>query len=154
MSFRQTAQVGGIDYTIAASTMAELAAYYPGFDSWYWSKVVPGMSDGTRFVDTVSVGGMIVAVAISKRTAQEKKLCTVFVKPESRGRGHGIRLIDRACLWLGTQYPLATLPEEKLADFAPVIDRRGWRLTAAIPSAYRQGKAEYVLNGDQGQGKS
>lgn len=135
------------DLLSVADALGEVAAYYPGFDAWYWRKVVPGAADGSRLVDTVVRDGVTVAVAISKKAKDEMKLCALFVRQEARGQGHGIRLLDRACLWLGTDKPLATIPEERMPAFAKIVRERDWVMTGTLLSAYRPGRIEYVYNG-------
>lgn len=135
------------DYVATAASLRDVAAFYPGFDSWFWLKVVPGAADGKRFVDTITRGSQVVAVAISKKDGSERKLCTLFVEEGARGQGHGTALLERACGWLGTDKPTATIAEERLGDFASIIERMRWVKTSELRSAYRQGKTEFVYNG-------
>src|ERR1700720_4499473 len=70
-----------------------LHAFYPRFGDWFWGKVVPGLRDGTRLVVPEYVDGRLVAVAILKRTPEERKICTLWVAPFARRCRLGTRLV-------------------------------------------------------------
>lgn len=120
---------------------------YPDFGSWFWGNVPAGMDAGTRRVFTHRSHVGVDAVVIAKRTREERKLCTVWVADHARRRGLATDLIDEACGWLGTQLPLISVPEERMPELAPLLDRRGFVHSAALPSYYRQGRTEHVFNG-------
>ncbi|MFG1418756.1 GNAT family N-acetyltransferase [Xanthobacter sp. V0B-10] len=127
--------------------IVHLSAYYPAFDNWFWGLVVPGTFNGTRLVHTVIRDGRIVGVLIAKLEACERKICTVWVDDAYKGTGMGVRLIRHGCDWLGTSRPLATVPEERMPEFAAVLSRLGFELTECLDSFYRTGKKELVFNG-------
>lgn len=89
----------------------------------------------------------IVAALIAKRTRDERKLCTLWVRPELAGVGIGVRLIEAGRLWVGTRSPLASVPEERMPELAGILDRLGFTQTQRLESFYRPGKAEYLFNG-------
>ncbi|MBY3433185.1 hypothetical protein HFN89_03180 [Rhizobium laguerreae] len=138
------------DVVSVHEAISHLSALYPDFDRWYWGKVVPESALGTRRIDTVTRDGRVVAVAISKKTDTERKLCTLWVKEEIKGGGHGVRLIRRACEWLGTDIPHATVPEEHIHELGPVLERLGWVETGRTVSVYRPGMTEYIFNRENG----
>jgi hypothetical protein len=124
-----------------------LALYYPDIVRWYWDKVVPGVGDRTRLVRTVRREGKIVAVLICKRTDTERKICTLWVDESQRNAGLGVRLLKEGCRWLGTGTPSATVPEERLAEFADILVRMGIPYRGAVASPYRDGKTEHLFGG-------
>ncbi|MFG1371466.1 GNAT family N-acetyltransferase [Xanthobacter oligotrophicus] len=127
--------------------IAHLSAYYPAFDDWFWGTVVPGASNGTRLVHSVIRDERIVGVLIAKLDVFERKICTVWVDDTCKGTGMGVRLIRQACSWLGTRRPLASVPEERMTEFAAVLPRMGFELTQCLDSFYRTGRKEFVFNG-------
>jgi GNAT superfamily N-acetyltransferase len=127
--------------------LAPLSDFYPDFDRWYWQTVVPGLADGTRALRLVERDGEIVGALIAKRDDDERKICCLWVRDDRKGRGYGVRLIKEAIEWLGTPKPLVSVPEERLAEFAPTFAGFGFVLTEAVDSAYRPGRKEFVFNG-------
>lgn len=127
-----------------------LSCFYPGFHNWFWATVVPGIVDGSRHINAVRKDdGQVVATAISKKTAEERKLCTLWVEEKERGFGQGVRLTQMACDWLGTAKPRATVGEENYENLLPLAKRFGWQMTDCRVSLYRDGRREYEFNGDR-----
>ncbi len=131
----------------SALDAAGVADLYPGFDRWFFSKVVPGWRSGDRKIFTERDGDRLIGVAICKWTDEEQKLCTLWVAPEARGRRVATRLADEAFYWLDTSKPLFTAPQELVADFSSLL--RSWSFPAAVAhaGAYRPAVVEYAFNG-------
>jgi len=135
------------DVARAYAAVAHLDGFYPGFEEWFWCKVVPGLGGGTRWLRVVERAGEVVGVAVAKAEGDELKLCMAWVHPRLEGSGLGVRLIREGCAWLGTDRPLATVPEELMPRFAPVLDRLGFTVGQVLDGHYRPGKREFVYNG-------
>lgn len=135
------------DAARAYAAVAHLDGFYPDFEEWFWCKVVPGLGRGTRWLRVVERADEVVGVAVAKAEGDELKLCTVWVHPRLEGSGLGVRLIREGCGWLGTDRPLATVPEELMPRFAPILDRLGFTVDQALDGYYRAGKREFVFNG-------
>jgi len=127
--------------------LQHLDAYYPDFERWYWESVVPGLVDGTRMIRAIRSEDRVVAVLIAKRTDEERKLCTLWVDERFAGKGFGVRLINEGRKWVGTDTPLASVPEERMGELSGILGRMGFVVTEALKSFYRPGKTEYVFNG-------
>ncbi len=127
--------------------VSEFARYYPDIDHWFSSVVLPGIVNGTRRIivkrDAVAVRGL----SILKRDVDEKKICTFWVHPNSRGAGVGQQLLEESVEWLGCAAPLLTVPEEALDSFLPLIARNRFELCQRAYGYYRAGRCEYVFNG-------
>jgi hypothetical protein len=119
--------------------------YYPDFEAWFWQKVVPGLHDGTRRLETVVRDGELAGLTILK-DADERKVCTLWVADRFVGTGMGIRLLRDSARSLGGK-PLATVPEERIATLGPALIGLGFELTDTVESAYRPGRCEFVFNG-------
>lgn len=77
------------------SELSFLRAEYPKFYSWYYEKVLSGLSDGTRkiFLARSPLSfGKVNGVLILKNTTEEKKICTLYVDKDSRLLGFGTKL--------------------------------------------------------------
>lgn len=128
----------------AFTALAHLAGYYPGFKSWYWDKVVPGLQDGSRRLDVVQRSGRIVGICIAKKTSEESKICSLWVVPSHRGTGVGVRMIMDAMGWLGTSKPSFTVCEERHDDFAAIFRRLGFHEPTPIIGMHRADRIEYA----------
>jgi hypothetical protein len=128
------------------SEVSHLERQYPGFRSWYFGKVVPGIITGHRCVLTRRHAGRLVGLAIAKR-GEENKLCTLWVDPRLRGLGIANGLADEVFDWMGSHHPLFTVPEEHLCNFSGLLNRWAFVQTQIISSYYRPGKQEFVFNG-------
>lgn len=127
--------------------LKHLEATYPGFRSWFWSKVAPGVGAGERRVFTHTGRDGVDGAVIAKSDDRERKLCTIWVAPAARGRGVASDLVDEALDWLKDPHPLLTVPDERLAELTPLVRARGFRLTQRIRSCYREGRVEHIFNG-------
>jgi len=125
--------------------LAHLEEVYPGFRNWYWGKVIDGFIDGSRRA-FVAGGDQVTGIVIAKRTASERKLCTVWVDSRSGGRGVGAALMKDAMSWLATDKPLITVPAERISEFQPLFKRWRFSLDHVADSMYRYGRREYVFN--------
>lgn len=129
------------------SNFAPLEETYPGFGNWYWNKVLPGLSAGTRKILRDGPLSAPRALAIVKREQDEAKICTVWIAPSGRGQGNGLRLMSEAIDWLQVDKPLITIPAERYDQFLPLMTRLRFEETARITSLYRAGVIEHIFNG-------
>ena len=128
------------------SEVRHLEGVYPGFASWYWKKVVPGLSDGSRKILTSTAGGALSGIVIAK-SQNEKKICTVWVPREFRGRSIARNLMQDALDWLGTTKPLFTVPDERMQEFAGLVRELGFEYRSTESDYYGIGRLEHVFNG-------
>lgn len=135
------------DVVSAWDALQHLETCYPGFQTWYWGKVVPGLSTGERSLLVKSFRGRVAGVAISKRDATEAKLCTLWVSRAARMAGVGRELMQGAIDWLEDDFPLFTVPAERIDAFGPLLKRFRFEETSQLTSVYRPGVTEHVFNG-------
>ena len=128
-------------------TLSHLGSVYPGFKTWYFSKVVPGLVTGSRHILRVGTPTAPAAVAIVKRDEHEVKIWTLWVTKRERGSGLGRDLLEEAIDWCGTANPLFTVPAERFEEFKPLMRRFNFIETARVRSLYRPGVAEHIFNG-------
>ena len=127
--------------------LTSLTAVYPGFENWYWGKVLDGVANGRRKIFVVGAAEQPLAIAIAKRELDENKVCTLWVSPRARGSGIGSELLGEVVDWLDDQSPLLTVPAERYPEFVPLVRRYGFVETARMRSLYRPGVVEHVFNG-------
>lgn len=123
-----------------------LSKNYPDIIGWYISKVVPGLTSGTRKLFIHRKNDKIVALGIAKKSNDERKICTVRVHPDFVGRGFGVRIFKDAMVWLETDMPHLTVSEDKLPEFNRIFDHFGFVMTSTVNGLYQRGKVEYLFN--------
>jgi GNAT superfamily N-acetyltransferase len=128
-------------------SMAHLEQVYPEFRSWFDGKVSAGLRDGSRRIFVKVRGGKITAVAIAKRTISERKLCTLWVDEDMRGKGFASALAEEAFDWLGIRTPLFSVPDLHSHEFRPLLSRWNFCETQVLRDLYRPNSKEYVFNG-------
>lgn len=120
---------------------------YPYHFSHYYQKYLPGLKDGTREIIGYYRGNRPVGVIILKKTAEEKKICTLYVSEDSRNMGIASKLIERGEKFLGTSTPVVTIADYKVDQFKGLIHHFGWKHTDTLPLGfYNDRSKEYVYN--------
>jgi len=123
-----------------------LSADYPGIESWFKDKVVPGLRKEERYIHRVERDGHLIGVGIAKNSATEKKICTVRVLPAHFGRGAGVRIFDNLLRWLDDDRPHLTVSEGKLPAFERIFDYYGFSETSQRSGLYVPGRFEFGFN--------
>lgn len=129
------------------SLLAGFSIFYPGIEQWMTEKVIPGLVVGTRRVIVERNGETVLAFAILKKELDERKICTLWVSPDQRGRGLGQRLLSGSIEWLECAKPVLTVPEEIFPQFKRLLAKNSFELRQRVDGYYRLGKSEYVYNG-------
>lgn len=124
-----------------------LRSSYPNFDDWFMTRVLPGIYTGERTLIIEERGSTVVGLLILKHTANEKKLCTLRVRPEFENRGLGVRLFETAFERLGTERPLLSISESTLPKFFRVFKHFGFAQVGAYRGLYLPHVHEFSYNG-------
>lgn len=130
----------------ALAFLLPLSPDYPGIESWFRTKVVPGLRNESRVLFRVERHSQLVGIAIAKREPEERKICTVRVAPQYFGRGIGVRLFDKALRWLDDDKPHLTVSEGKLPAFQRIFDFYGFDLTSVQGGLYKPDASEFSYN--------
>lgn len=133
------------DEAEALAFLLPLSGDYPGIDLWYFSKVIPGLRAGTRFILPVRRQGDLVGLGIAK-SDDEKKICTVRVAPSHVGRGTGVRIFDGLMRWLDNDRPHLTVSDGKLPQFERIFDYYGFNETSKKRGLYVPSSVEHRFN--------
>lgn len=124
-----------------------LRASYPQFDRWLACKVLPGLFAGERTVLIEERESNAVGLMILKHTDNEKKLCTLRVRPHFECRGLGIRLFQIAFEILGTERPLLSVSEASMPKFERLFQHFGFAQEAIYEERYLPKIDEFSFNG-------
>src|SRR5258707_11852705 len=74
--------------------LVHLEDTYPDFRLWFRSNVLEGLRSGERQIFVCIEAGRIVGSAIAKRSATERKLCTLWVDKSARRAGMATSLAN------------------------------------------------------------
>lgn len=120
---------------------------YPSHCKHFYGKYVPGILDGEREIIACYMNGRNVGVAILKKDDEERKISTLFVKTDYRGKGVAQGLLEKSFAWLGTTKPVITIADYKLSQFAKIIRRYDWVETRVLSVGYyNEHSCEHVFN--------
>lgn len=122
-------------------------AYYPKFDSWYLSKVVPGIGLTREILIVSTEECRLAGICILKSDDSESKICSLRVDARHRGQGVASSLIRRSMDLLEDDKPLITVPAEIVPELSPLLARANFELACVYRSIYRAGIEEYSYNG-------
>lgn len=122
-------------------------AYYPKFDSWYLSKVVPGIGLTREILIASTEECRLAGICILKSDGRESKICSLRVDARHRGQGVASSLIRRSMDLLEDDKPLITVPAEIVPELSPLLARANFELSCVYRSIYRAGIEEYSYNG-------
>lgn len=127
--------------------IAYLRGSYPNFDEWFFHKVVPGVISGERSIFIEQRNSSIAGILILKHTLEEKKLCTLRVRPGYESLGLGVRLFETAFEVLGTEKPLLSVSEETHPKFARLFDHFNFTQHETYLGKYLPLRKEFAFNG-------
>ena len=149
-------RIASVDRLTEAEWLQEICGgsfkrYYPGFDDWYCSKVLPGIGSSRRVLKAVS-GRRLAGICILKDDGDEKKICSLRVDVNHRRQGVGTALIAASIELLNDERPLITAPQEVMPSLAPLLKRFGFEATAECRGLYRKNASEFIFNGVPGSG--
>lgn len=122
---------------------------YPDHCKHFYGKYVPGILSGEREIIACYANGRNVGIAILKKDAEERKISTLFVKTDYRGKGIAQKLLEKSFAWLGTTKPVITIADYKLEQFAKIIEQYDWKETRILSAGYYNDRSrEHVFNED------
>jgi GNAT superfamily N-acetyltransferase len=130
----------------ALGFLLPLSIDYPGIESWFVGKVIPGLKTGERLLLPVERDGKMIALGIAKKEASERKICTVRVAPAYVGRGLGVRVFDGLMKWLDDDRPHLTVNAAKLPAFERIFNYYGFNVTSEQEGRYRPHSVEVGFN--------
>ena len=134
--------------------LMDLEQSYPGFKSWYNETVLREMyqeNSGREIILSISYFDEtplgLTGIAILKKTAEEKKICTFRINEKYRKLGIGTELFTECLKFLETDKPMLTVAEDRLEMFQPLIKKYNFEETQRLEDYYVKGSVEHVFNG-------
>lgn len=127
--------------------LSELSGYYPAFDKWLETKIMPGLVSGERSIILEYRNSGLSGLAIVKDNSVEQKLCCLRVLPMYHGTGVGLKLFERSFETLNNSSPLLSVAEEQLVRFHKIFKYYGFEIAKIYHDYYRPFKDELSFNG-------
>jgi len=128
--------------------LSNIEQYYPDILCWYKEKFLHFPSLSNKALIAYNDNDEIIGFCLGKKSESETKLRCIYVIPDYRGKGTGIRLIDEMLIELDDKYPVATVSEELLHMYSYLfISKYKWKIIDIQKGLYRIGKLEYFFNG-------
>ena len=145
-------KINDVDFKIDSifSELSFVRTEYLDFYTWFYDKVISGLSDNSRkiFLATTPFSfGKVNGVLILKNTDFEKKICTLYVDKESRMNGIGQKFMDIAFNELNTDKPLITVSDSRMHDFDKLLRKYSFEAVEVLPDYYAEKHTEYTFNG-------
>lgn len=131
---------------LAWTFLLDLQEYYPNFKYWFFYKVHEDLNIGKRKIILKQSRGQVIAVAILKKSYEEKKICTFRVSKTEQRNGIGQELMQESLEWLECDNPLITVNEENAMEFEHFLKKFNFQKTYESLSLYRPGKKEIIYN--------
>lgn len=131
--------------------LLESVEFYPGIDSWWRNRVVPGVRTGQRVCHVARVQGHIAAVGIGKRANTSAKLCTLRVRDLYRGLGLGQLLLYQTIKDLvasNCQRVHYTISEDVFYQCGSFFSPYGFSMVSWSRERYAKGIEELVFAAD------
>jgi len=100
---------------------------YPNYRNWYYHTFLEDLKQGHRLYAIATHHMVITGCCLMKNTANEKKICTLFVGPQYRRQGIGSDLVRSALTELGP-HPFLTVSDGQLSTFIPFLSRFGFQM--------------------------
>ena len=120
---------------------------YPNHKEWFFTNQLPEtLYSEKRNILFVKDKDEIIGLANLLNNENEKKICTLYVKPEYQRRGIGSMLVEESMKWLNTKYPIISLTSERYSIYIPLIKKYNWKLTRRINGFYKDGVEELFFN--------
>jgi GNAT superfamily N-acetyltransferase len=134
--------------------LIDLNESYPGFDEWFYKTVFPELSvcpeqrEIIIIISTRDKKKILSGIAILKKTAEERKICTIRIHEQFRGMGIGTMLFEECFKFLETRLPIITISDKREADFIKHIKKFNFTKTQSLQDLYKPGSIEFVYNGE------
>lgn len=100
-------------YNEVAELTGAIKKTYPEYGKWLKEKFFPGLKDGSRkLIIAKDETGRLAGAILLKNTAEEKKICSLFVRKECRGLGIAGKLMQESFKVLRTDRPLLSVADK------------------------------------------
>lgn len=122
---------------------------YPEYGKWLEEKFFPGLKDGSRIIIAAKdETGRLAGTILLKKTAEEKKICCLFVMQDCRGRGIAGKLMQESLEVLQTDKPLLSIAEKNYPQMQKLLSLHHFKFSYRKNGAYTTNGTEYYFNNE------
>ena len=122
---------------------------YPDWDNWFFHKFISGLKNGSRkMVVAYNNLDKPLGIALLKDTAEEKKICCLFVREDCRKSGIAKNLLKKSFAVLKTDKPLLTVSDKHLAELQKLLDKNNFTFSYKKKGAYKENNTENYFNNE------
>lgn len=126
-----------------------LALEYSGFSKWFDRLFENDYKLSLeREIIICEESLQIAGISVLKRSADERKICTLRVDKKYRRLGIGRDLIELSFQWLDDEKPLITVQRIKEPQYRTLFNRYGFKLEQENRNYYRLFSTELAYNGE------
>lgn len=112
-------------------------------------KIFPGLKDGSRIIIAAKdETGRLAGTILLKKTAEEKKICCLFVRQDCRGRGIAGKLMQESLEVLQTDKPLLSIAEKNYPQMQKLLSLHHFKFSYCKNGAYTTNGTEYYFNNE------
>lgn len=124
-------------------------ATYSKHSTWLKEKFFPGLKDGSRkMVIALDEKKQLAGVALLKDTAEEKKLCCLFVRKDCRGYGIASSLMQKTFQLLKTNKPVVSVSDKNYPQLKKLLEINEFKFSYRKNGAYEKDTTEYYFNNE------
>lgn len=121
---------------------------YPQFKKWYSELFNHNfIINKERDIIICMIDNSIAGIAITKKTINERKICTLRVAPKYQQMGIGSSLLEHCFESLNDDKPLITIHISKYNSFKKLFEKYNFNLVQQIPGYYGFFRSELSYNG-------
>ena len=136
-------------YPNCRSFLCKLNREYPFFEQWFNGLFVrvPELRLDREILLCVD-NCKIVGIAILKKNAEEKKICTLRVEKQYQKMSIGKTLMEMSFEWLETDKPLVTVQKSRSKEFEKLFKYYDFQLDDEKRGYYKPFSTELIYNGE------
>lgn len=136
-------------YPNCRSFLCKLNREYPFFEQWFNGLFVrvPELRQDREILLCVD-NCKIVGIAILKKNAEEKKICTLRVEKQYQKMSIGKTLMEMSFEWLETDKPLVTVQKSRSKEFEKLFKYYDFQLDDEKRGYYKPFSTELIYNGE------
>ena len=142
-SFRPTDQKL---YDEILSVTQPVSEIYPEYNQWFRNVFLPGLKCGQRMcIVARDENKKLAGCALVKKTPEEQKICTLYIRPEFRRQGTGRTLMRETMQELDC-LPLMTVSQKQIPQFTKLLKEFGFRLSSVRKRSEKTNELEFYFN--------
>lgn len=136
-------------YKNIAKLISPISETYPKYNEWLFTKFFPELKTQKRkIIVAYTKKNTPIGVALLKDYNEEKKICSLFVKEDCRGKGIASNLIKKSCEVLNTNKPLLTVSDKNLPMLQKLLDKNGFKFSYKRSGVYQKEDTENYFNNE------